>query len=314
MKKKKIRIIFMGTPDFAVPALKALHKSGYEVVLVVTQPDRPKGRGRKLCPPPVKEAAIDLGYDVIQPVSIRTGEFADSILKLKPDIFVVVAFGHILPKNILALPKIGAINIHASLLPKYRGAAPIQWAIINRETETGVTTMFMDEGMDTGDVLLSSKIKIAPDDTSASLHDRLADLGADLLIRTLQTLEAGTLNPLPQDHTKAGNAPLLKKSDGHIDWKMPAEALEAFIRGMTPWPGVFTFYRNRRLKIYKARPILTDVAESPGTVVKGFPDELLVATGKGALSVLEIQGASGKRLLIKDFLQGCKMPPGTILN
>ncbi len=321
MKKteKKIRIIFMGTPDFAVPSLNALHKSGYEVVLVVTQPDRPKGRGRKLSHsqlshPPVKKAAMNLGYDIIQPLSIRTDEFADSILKLKPDVFVVVAFGHILPKNILALPKAGAINIHASLLPKYRGAAPIQWAIINKETETGVTTMFVDEGMDTGDILLSSKIKIAPDETSASLHNRLADLGANLLIRTLQALKAGTLNPLPQDHTKACNAPLLKKSDGHIDWKMSAEAIEAFMRGMTPWPGAFTFYKNRRLKVYKAEPVPANVTESPGTVVKGFPDELLVATGKGALSILEIQGASGKRLLIKDFLQGCKMPPGTILN
>ena len=179
MKKieKKIRIVFMGTPDFAVPSLNALHKGDYEVVLVVTQPDRPKGRGRKLSPPPVKKAATSLGYDIIQPLSIRTEEFADSILKLKPDIFVVVAFGHILPKNILALPKTGAINIHASLLPKYRGAAPIQWAIINGETETGVTTMFMDEGMDTGDILLSSKIKIASDETSSGLDDRLADFG-----------------------------------------------------------------------------------------------------------------------------------------
>jgi methionyl-tRNA formyltransferase len=304
----------MGTPEFAVPALKALHKSGLDVTLVVTRPDKPKGRGRKIVPPPVKETAISLGYEVIQPASIRTAEFSDLMTKHKPDFIVVVAFGHIMPKNIIALPNLATINIHASLLPKYRGPAPIQWAIINGEKETGITTMLMDEGLDTGDILLYSKIKIAADDTSGTLHDRLAELGADLLIQTLKSFETGEIVPAPQDHTMATYAPLIKKSDGRINWENPAETLEAFIRGMKPWPGAFTFHGDKRLIIFKAKPILMDAAETPGTVIKGFPDELRVATGKGILSVMGIQGASGKRLLIKDFLRGYDLPFGTILS
>jgi len=312
--KKKAKIIFMGTPEFAVPALKALHKSNQNLALVVTRPDRPKGRGRKVIPPPVKEVAINLGYEVDQPASIRTAEFANRMAKHKPDIIVVVAFGHIIPKNILAIPKIATINIHASILPKYRGPAPIQWAIINGEIETGVTTMLMDEGLDTGDILLSSKIKIFSDDTSGTLHDRLADLSANLLIQTIESIETGDITPISQDHTQATYAPLLKKNDGRINWEMPAETIEAFIRGMTPWPGAFTFHGNKRLKIFKAMPIIIDTVETPGTVIKRFPGELCVATGKGVLSVINIQGESGKRLLIKDFLRGYKIPPGTILN
>jgi methionyl-tRNA formyltransferase len=312
--KKKAKIIFMGTPEFAVPALKALYKSNQNVALVVTQPDRPKGRGRKIIPSPVKEVAINLRYELDQPSSVRTVEFANRIATHKPDIIVVVAFGHIIPKNILAIPKIAAINIHASLLPKYRGPAPIQWAIINGETETGVTTMLMDEGLDTGDILLSSKIKIFSDDTSGTLHDRLANLSADVLIQTIERIETGDITPISQDHSQAIYAPLLKKNDGRMNWEMPAQTLEAFIRGMTPWPGAFTFHGKKRLKIFKAMPIIIDTVEPPGTVIKRFPDELYVATGKGALSVIEIQGESGKRLLIKEFLQGYKIAPGTILS
>jgi methionyl-tRNA formyltransferase len=312
--KKKAKIIFMGTPEFAVPALKALNKNNQNVALVVTQPDRPKGRGRKILPSPVKEVAINLRYELYQPSSIRTVEFANRIETHKPDIIVVVAFGHIIPKNILAIPKIAAINIHASLLPKYRGPAPIQWAIINGEPETGVTTMLMDEGLDTGDILLSSKIKIFSDDTSGTLHDRLANLSADVLIQTIERIETGDITPISQDHAQATYAPLLKKNDGRMNWEMPAPTLEAFVRGMTPWPGAFTFHGKKRLKIFKAMPIIIDTVEPPGTVIKRFPDELCVAAGKGALSVIEIQGESGKRLLIKEFLQGYKIAPGTILS
>ena len=312
--KKKAGIIFMGTPQFAVPALKALHKNDQDIALVVTQPDRPKGRGRKLTPSPVKETAMNLGYSVIQPSSVRTTEFSNCIEKHAPDFIVVVAFGHIIPKNILTIPEIGAINIHASLLPKYRGPAPIQWAIINEEKETGVTTMLMDEGMDTGDILLSSDLKISPDDTSDTLHDRLADLGADLLIQTLNAFETGDINPVSQDHSQATYAPMLKKNDGRMNWERSADALEAFIRGMTPWPGAFTFHGKKRLKIFRAKPIVMDTEASPGTVIKGFPDELWIATGKGVLSIMEVQGESGKRLLIKDFLRGYKLPPGTHLQ
>jgi methionyl-tRNA formyltransferase len=312
--KKKSKIIFMGTPEFAVPVLKALHRSNQNLALVVTRPDRPKGRGRKVIPTPVKEVAINLGCAVDQPASVRTSEFANRMAKHKPDIIVVVAFGQVIPKNILAIPKIATINVHASLLPKYRGPAPIQWAIINGELETGVTTMLMDEGLDTGDILLSSKIKIFSDDTSGTLHDRLADLSANLLIQTIESIETGDITPISQDHTQATYAPLLKKNDGRINWEIPAQTLEAFIRGMTPWPGAFTFHGNKRLKIFKAMPIIIDTVETPGTVIKRFPGELCIATGKGVLSVINIQGESGKRLLIKDFLLGYKIPPGTILN
>lgn len=312
--KKKAGIIFMGTPQFAVPALKALHKNDQDIALVVTRPDRPKGRGRKLTPSPVKETAMNLGFSVIQPSSVRTAEFSNCIEKHTPDFIVVVAFGHIIPKNILAIPKIATINIHASLLPKYRGPAPIQWAIINQEKKTGVTTMLMDEGLDTGDILLSSELEIAPDDTSGTLHDRLADLGADLLIQTLNAFETGDINPISQDHTQATYAPMLKKNDGRMNWKLPAESLEALIRGMTPWPGAFTFHDKKRLKIFKAKTIVMDTEASPGTVLKGFPDELWISTGKGVLSIMEIQGESGKHLLIKDFLRGYKLGPSSKLE
>jgi len=312
--KKKAGIIFMGTPQFAVPALKALHKNDQGIALVVTQPDRPKGRGRKLTPSPVKETAINLGYSVIQPSSVRTAEFSNCIEKHTPDFIVVVAFGHIIPKNILTIPEIATINIHASLLPKYRGPAPIHWAIINEEKETGVTTMLMDEGLDTGDILLSSKLEIASDDTSDTLHDRLADLGADLLIQTLNAFQTGDINPISQDHSQATYAPILKKNDGRMNWERPAKALEAFIRGMTPWPGAFTFHEKKRLKVFKAKTIVMDTDASPGTVVKGFPDELWISTGKGVLSIMELQGESGKRLLIKDFLRGYQLLPGTQLQ
>jgi methionyl-tRNA formyltransferase len=304
----------MGTPDFAVPSLKALSENRYNVLMVVTQPDREKGRGRKVLPPPVKKAAQSLGYNVIQPLSVKSRNFFDTLSELKPDIFIVVAYGHILPKNILAIPETGTINVHASLLPKYRGPAPIQWAIINGEKETGVTTMLMDNGLDTGDILLSSKDKITAVDTSATLHDRLSILGADLLIKTLKSFENNDVNPIAQNHGSATYAPLLKKGDGRIVWEKTAETITSFIRGMTPWPGAFTFQNDKRLKIFSAKPIFVEVDETPGTVIKGFPDELRIATGKGVLSVIEIQGASGKRLLIKDFLQGNQLPPGTVLN
>ncbi len=312
--KKRLRIIFMGTPEFAVPALNALADSGNDIVLVVTQPDRPKGRGRKLISSPVKIAARKLGLDILQPVSIKEQDFEDKIKDLAPDLFVTTAFGQILTESLLAIPRIYAINVHASLLPKYRGAAPIQWAIINGEKETGVTIMKMDKRLDTGDLLLASKTDIRPDDTSATLHDRLAVIGADLLKEILMGLEKGEIHAVPQDHTYATYTPLLKKKDGRIPWEKPAGVIEAFIRGMTPWPGAFTFHGKKRLKIFSAHPVLMDTDEKPGTVLKSFPDELRVATGKNSLSLLEIQGESGKRLPIKNFLMGNKIPPGETLG
>jgi methionyl-tRNA formyltransferase len=312
--KDKFTIIFMGTPDFAVPSLHLLAREGYDIALVVTQPDRPKGRGRKRVAPPVKRKALELNLEVLQPSTLNSKKFTDQIKHIQPDFLVVIAFGHILSEKILQLPKFGAINIHASLLPEYRGPAPIQWAIINGDSQTGITTMFMDKGMDTGNVLLTKKEPILPEDTAATLHDRLANTGADLLIKTLKDYAAHKLIPIAQDHSKATYAPLLKKQDGHINWQKSAEELEPFIRGMTPWPGAFTFHNETRLKILKAAPIPERVAEAAGTILKAFPDELRVATGKGALSILEIQGPSGKRLGVADFLRGYKLPPGTILT
>ena len=307
-------IIFMGTPDFAVPALQALIQNGYYVPLVVTQPDRPKGRGRKIVAPPIKTKALDLNLEVLQASTLKDEKIADRIRQLQPDFFVVVAFGHILSENFLRLPRLGTINIHASLLPKYRGPAPIQWAIINGETETGITTMLMDTGVDTGDILLVRKEPILAEDTAATLHDRLSLSGAHLLIETLEGFANQTIKPIPQDHSSATYAPLLKKQDGHIRWHEPADKLAAFIRGMTPWPGAFTFHNEKRLKILKALSLPQKVTEPPGTVLKAFPDELRVATDTGALAILEIQGPSGKQLPVADFLRGYPLPAGTLLR
>ncbi len=304
----------MGTPPFAVPGLRALHDNGYDIAMVVTQPDRPRGRGRKVSPPAVKAMAEDLGYRVVQPASIKTAEFSDSVSKLKPDFLVVIAYGKILPENVLALPRFGTINVHASLLPKYRGPAPIQWAVINGEKETGVCTQLMDKELDTGDLLLSVPEPINPDDSAGDLHDRLALKGATVLIDTLKGLADKTIQPVPQDHSKATYAPMLTKDDGLINWNKPAESLERFIRGVTPWPGAYTFHGEKRLKIFKSQPVDCEITEAPGTILKGFPDEFRIATAKGALSINEIQGASGKRLPISDFLHGHPIEPGTVLG
>ena len=304
----------MGTPPFAVPTLNALHENGYNIAMVVTQPDRPRGRGRKLAPPAVKARAQNLGYRVLQPASIKTADFSSLISELKPDFLVVIAYGKILPENVLALPRLGTINVHASLLPKYRGPAPIQWAVINGEKETGVCTQLMEKELDTGDLLLSVHETIMPDDTAGDLHDRLAVKGATVLIDTLKGLADKRIQPVRQDHSLATYAPMLTKDDGLINWNQPAKSLGCFIRGVTPWPGAFTFLGDKRLKIFGSQPVETDTSEPPGTIMKGFPDELRVATAQGALSIKEIQGASGKRLSIKEFLRGHPIKPGEILG
>jgi methionyl-tRNA formyltransferase len=304
----------MGTPDFAVPSLQALHESRHDIVLVVTQPDRPRGRGRKFMPSPVKEAAIRYGYDLSQPESVKPDTFRDVIAGFKPDLLVVVAFGQILPKRLLELPPLKAINVHASLLPRYRGPAPIQWAIINGEEETGVTTMMMDEGLDTGDILLQQPMTISPEDTSVTLHDKLAREGACLLLETLENLATGKLIPIAQDPNKASYVPMLKKKDGHINWERPARDIVNFIRGINPWPGAFTFCGDTRLKIYRSKYLEKETHAAPGTVLMSFPDEILVATGKGTLLIEELQGASGKCLATKEYLCGCSMETGTVLT
>lgn len=304
----------MGTPDFAVPALHAVHAAGHDIVLVVTQPDRPRGRGRKVEPPPVKKAAEKLGLAVIQPDNLRNENAKQALQAADADLFIVVAFGHLLRESVLRMPKLGCINVHASLLPKYRGPAPIQWAVINGDTETGVTTMLIDKGLDTGDMLMTAREPIGPSDTAGDLHDRLAQRGADLLVRTLQEFSNGTIRRTPQEHSAATYAPLLKKTDGLIDWKKPAARIEPFIRGMSPWPGAFTFWKNTRLKIYRAEVPAAQCNALPGTVLESRPGHLTVATGDGALSILELQSASGSRLPVSEFLRGFRISPGELLT
>ncbi len=314
MTTNPLKLVFMGTPDFAVPSLEALHQSNHCITRVITQPDRPKGRGRRIMVPPVKQRALKLGYDVSQPASVREDDYFDICVDSSPDLLVVVAYGNILPEPVITHPPLGAINLHASLLPRYRGAAPIQWPIINGDRETGVTTMRLDTGMDTGDILLSARTSIQPDDTAATLHDRLAAMGAELLVRTLDRLSAGEITPTPQDDSLATEAPLLKKRDGKIDWHQSAVAIERLVRGMTPWPGTYTFQEGRRLKIFRVAVIDTVSDAPPGTTVKGFADELRVTTGNGVLSILELQSASGKRLSIADYLRGHAISPGTVFS
>jgi len=304
----------MGTADFSLPSLRALHDNRYNIVGVITQPDRKSGRGRKIVPPPVKRMAQELGYRVFQPEKIRDEEWTIRLRNLKPDLFIVVAYGHILTQELLSVPLLGAINVHGSLLPKYRGPAPVQWAIINGEKYTGVTTIWMDSGVDTGDILVARKIPIEPEDTSLTLHERLARLGAEVLIETLEKLKAGTLTRTPQDHTKATYAPLLKKEDGYINWNLRASEIVNFVRGMTPWPGAFTLLSGKRLRVFRAEAILKHTAKPPGTVLGGSSKDLHVATGDGILALKEVQLASGKRLLIADFLRGHSVSPDTVLG
>lgn len=312
--KDRLNIIFMGTPDFSVPCLLALHNSRHNLSLVITQPDRPKGRGRKLALSPVKKKALKLGYEVYQPTTFKSAETQTRLIQTRADLMVVVAFGAILPQQVLDGTPMGAINVHASLLPRHRGAAPIHWAILKGDRETGVTTMQLDAGMDTGDMLLQAKTPILPDDTASSLHDRLAQMGAELLMDTIDGLIGNEITPAPQDHSAATYAAMLTKQSGEIDWDQPSEALDRFIRGMDPWPGAYTFCDDKRIKVFRTRPVPFPVSEPPGTVLQGFAHELLVATKDGALSILELQEASGKRLAVRDYLCGCCMAPGSRLG
>lgn len=310
-----MRIVFMGTPDFAVPSLEALLKSGETVVGVVTQPDRPKGRGRALTPSPVKLVCQREGLPVLQPVKMKDPAFLDALKNWQPDLIAVAAFGRILPPAILNLPSKGCVNVHASLLPKYRGAGPIQWAIINGERETGITTMLMDEGMDTGAILLQEAVPIEPDDTAGTLSAKLAQVGGRLLLETVRRLKAGTLAPRPQDHTQATLAPLLKKEDGLIDWTRPAVEIANRIRGLAPWPGAYTFAGEDRWKIWKAtaKDGQTDKA-FPGTIIGLAKEAILVSTGDGLLSITEIQPANSRRMTAAQFLAGHQLFPGQVLG
>jgi methionyl-tRNA formyltransferase len=309
-----MRIVFMGTPEFAVPSLEALLKSGDEVVGVVTQPDRPRGRGQALTPSPVKRVAQRSNIPILQPTKMKDPDFLAALSAWKPDLIVVTAFGRILPHVILSLPPKGCINVHGSLLPKYRGAGPIQWAIINGETETGITTMLMDEGMDTGAMLMKETITIAPNDTAGSLSLKLAEVGGRLLVETLTRLKAGRLVPQIQDHAHATLAPLLKKEDGVIDWTLSATAIANRIRGLTPWPGAYTFLGRDRWMLYRADPLEEPATEPPGRVTTVTKDEIHVATGKGILAVKELQLANSRRMTVAQYLAGHPLRPGLQLG
>ena len=302
----------MGTPEFAVPSLSALIGAGHEIAAVVTQPDRPSGRGKVLTPPPVKTAAEAAGIPVLQPAKIRTEEFFTKLLSYSPDLICVTAYGRILPKSILDLPRHGCVNAHASLLPKYRGAAPINWAIVKGESVTGVTTMLMDEGMDTGDMLLKREVSIEDDDTGETLSRKLSIVGGELLVETLALLEEGRLSPEKQDESLATYAPIIKKEDGLIDWSLPARDIRNLVRGMLPWPGAYTSLGGKMLKIFRAA--VWEGEGRPGEVIKSGGGILRVATGEGALDVLELQIEGGKRLETAAFLAGRKIPEGAILG
>jgi methionyl-tRNA formyltransferase len=305
----------MGTPDFAATSLEALLKSNDSVVGIVTQPDRPKGRGQILTPSPVKLLAQREQISLLQPLKMKDPEFFHALAQWKPDLIAVAAFGRILPPTILSLPRLGCINVHGSLLPKYRGAGPIQWAIINGETETGITTMLMDEGMDTGAMLLQEAISITPDDTAGTLSARLAELGGRLLVETLARLKAGTLVPRPQDSTGATLAPLLKKEDGMINWALPAIALTNRVRGFSPWPGAYTAMTGGdRWTIWRALALPGPATKPPGVIVAVTNEAIHVATGDGVLAVLELQPANSRRMAVSQYLQGHPVAVGLQLG
>jgi methionyl-tRNA formyltransferase len=307
-----LRIIFMGTPVFACPTLQMLIDRGENLIAVVTQPDRPKGRGQQMQPPPVKELAQKHGIPVLQPVKVRHPDSVEEIRTLEPDLIVVVAFGQILPKALLDIPGHGCINVHASLLPRYRGAAPLNWCIINGESETGVTTMLMDVGLDTGDMLLKRTTPIDPDEDAQSLHDRLSLIGADALAETLDLLVAGRLTPEKQDDSLTCYAPLLKKELGYIDWSRDPHAIKNLVRGVTPWPGAYTHLDGKVLKLCRVR---TGEGEGqPGTVLRAGRDGFEIACSGGSILVDELQLEGKKRMSAAEFLSGYRIQSGTILG
>ncbi|HHW32213.1 MAG TPA: methionyl-tRNA formyltransferase [Clostridiaceae bacterium] len=306
----------MGTPDFAVPCLRMLIREGYQIEAVVTQPDKPKGRGKKLASPPVKLCAQEFGIKVLQPEKVKTEDFINQLRSMEPDMLVTVAYGKILPKEILDIPKLGCVNVHASLLPKYRGAAPIQWAIINGEKVTGITTMLTNIGMDTGDILLKSPVEITDDMTAGELHDKLALLGADVLRETIEMLRAGILKPTPQNHDEATYAPMIKKEIGQINWNLSSGEIHNLVRGLNPWPGAYTFYNGERMRIWKTTLIdgEPEMKEKPGTICRVNREGLIISTGSGVIRVDEVQFDSCRTMSIGEYICGNRIVEGEILG
>jgi methionyl-tRNA formyltransferase len=309
------RIIFFGTPEFAVPSLRALVEQGYRVSGVVTQPDRAKGRGRKVGFGPVKGFALEYGLEVLQPEKTSERQFGETIRLKNPDLLIVVAFGQILKRAVLEIPRWGAINIHASLLPKYRGAAPIQWAVLNGETETGLTAMRMDEGLDTGPILLQEHTPILPDETAGHLHDRLASLSGEFIIETLRGLIANQIHEMPQDHVKATFAPKIVRSMSFVDWNQPARAVSAFIRGLDPWPGALAMVKGKEIKLFSSfvageKPLDT----VPGRVAGHWDGVLYMETAKGVTGIRELQIPGKRRQTASEFLRGFPIEKGTVMG
>lgn len=304
----------MGTPDFSVGTLEALVEAGHDVCLVVTQPDKPKGRGKEMQFTPVKEAAVKHGIPVFQPRRVREPECVEELRKYNADVCVVIAFGQILPKEILELTPYGCMNVHASLLPAYRGAAPIQWALISGEKVTGITTMQMDEGLDTGDMLLKVEVPITNEDTGETLHDKMAEAGAKLAVETLAQMEKGLLKPEKQGETTTPYAKMLKKEMGNIDWTKPADEIERLVRGMNSWPSAYTKWENKVMKIWRAAVEEKDIQAAPGTIVEVTKDSFSVQTGKGLLVVKELQIPGKKRMDAGAFLRGYQIAEGTVLS
>lgn len=304
-----MRVIFFGTPDFAVPSLSALIESGEDVIYVVTQPDREKGRGHKLSQPVVKEFALSRGVPVMQPAGIKSPDFYEWLSGLRPDVIVAVAYGKIIPLPVLKLPATGCINVHASLLPKYRGAAPIQWAIIKGEIKTGITTMMMDEGLDTGDMLLTAETEIKDEDNALTLGKRLSETGASLLIKTLNGIKDNSIKPVPQTG-EASYAPPLKKDDGRIQWSMSSREIYNLIRGTYPWPGAYCFFNKERINIIRAGVVGINGEVMPGKIEKISDDGMYVGTGKGILSILEVKPEGKKNMSAPAFINGRHLKEG----
>ena len=320
-----MNIVFMGTPDFAVNALEAVIEAGHRVTAVVTQPDKPKGRGKEIQITPVKACALQHNIPVFQPVRIKEAEAVDTLRTYEADVFIVAAFGQILSEEILTMPRYGCINIHASLLPKYRGSAPIQWAIINGEKTTGVTIMQMDKGIDTGDMLLKAEVLIEPKDTGDSLHDKLAAAGARLIVEALTKIESGDITPIKQNDEDSCYAKMLQKSMGKIDWRQSAEALDRLIRGLISWPGASTVYHGKMLKIWEEEVAAETephhkgadgrhAGAEPGTVVLVERDAIYVQTGEGTLKITAVQPEGKKRMAVRDFLLGYQVKEGEMLG
>lgn len=309
-----MKIVFMGTPEFAVPCLQKIIDEGHEVLGVVTQPDKPKGRGKKLSIPPVKELALKYDIPVYQPIKAREESFVKTLKEINPELIVVVAFGQILPKSILDIPKFGCINVHASLLPKYRGAAPLNWVIINGEEKTGVTTMYMDEGLDTGDMILKSEIPLDDEITAGELHDKMMIDGAQVLKETIDLISQGKAPREKQDDENTCYSTIMDKSLGNIDWKKPAKEIHNLIRGVNPWPSAYTSYENQIMKIWKTKVLNEKSNKEPGTIISVDKEGIKVCTGDKLILISEIQMSGKKRMIVSEYIKGNTINTDVILG